>query len=65
MTFHQELGCAKTHTIKNFKDKAAIKTALPIIDLIDCIKPGVVDYTQVVDKPNSTEEVTFNINLAG
>ena len=66
MTFHQELGCAKTHTIKNFKDKAAIKTALPIIDLIDCIKPGVVDYTQVVDKPDSTDEVTFvffNINI--
>jgi plastin-3 len=52
----KEKECGKTHTIKNFKDKAAIKTALPIIDTIDCIKPGVVDYTQVVDKPDSTEE---------
>jgi len=52
----KETECEKTHTIKNFKDKAAIKTALPIIDLIDCIKPGVVDYTQVVDKPNNTDE---------
>ena len=59
MTFHQETECEKTHTIKNFKDKAAIKTALPIIDLIDCIKPGVVDYTQVVNKPNNTDEVIF------
>jgi len=52
----KEKECGKTHPIKNFKDKAAIKTALPIIDIIDCIKPGTVDYTQVVDKPDCTDE---------
>ena len=62
ISFHQV--CHKTHTIKNFKDKAAIKTALPIIDIIDCIQPGAVNYTQVVDKPDSTDEVIFaNINI--
>ena len=64
VTFHQVIECHKTHTIKNFKDKAAIKTALPIIDIIDCIQPGAVNYTQVVDKPDSTDEVIFdNINI--
>merc|ERR1719237_863673 len=45
------IECGNTHTIKNFKDKAAIKTALPIIDIINCIQPGAVNYTQVEDKP--------------
>ena len=57
LTFHQGIECSKTHTIKNFKDKTAIKTAIPIIDIIDCIKPGAVDYTQVVEKPDNTDEV--------
>jgi len=52
----KEKECGKTHPIKNFKDKAAIRTALPIIDVIDCVKPGAVDYTQVVDKPDCTDE---------
>ena len=66
MTFHQGIECSKTHTIKNFKDKTAIKTAIPIIDIIDCIKPGAVDYTQVVEKPDNTDEVIaadINVNL--
>jgi len=50
------IECGNTHTIKNFKDKAAIKTALPIIDIINCIQPGAVNYTQVVDKKGSTDE---------
>ena len=53
----QEKKSGKTHTIKDFKDKEAIKTALPVLDLIDCIKPGTVDYSNVVDKPDSTDEV--------
>ena len=54
---NQEEKSGKTHTIKDFKDKEAIKTALPVLDLIDCIKPGTVDYSNVVDKPDSTDEV--------
>jgi nitrogen regulatory protein PII-like uncharacterized protein len=50
------IECGNTHTIKNFKDKAAIKTALPIIDIINCIQPGAVNYTQVVDKLDSTDK---------
>ena len=53
----QEKKSGKTHTIKDFKDKEAIKTALPVLDLIDSIKPGTVDYSNVVDKPDSTDEV--------
>jgi len=52
----EEKKSGKTHTIKDFKDKEAIKTALPVLDLIDCIKPGTVDYSNVVDKPDSTDE---------
>ena len=64
VTFHQVIECGNTHTIKNFKDKAAIKTALPIIDIINCIQPGAVNYTQVVDKLDSTDKVIFaNINI--
>ena len=54
---NQEKKSGKTHTIKDFKDKEAIKTALLVLDLIDCIKPGTVDYSNVVDKPASTDEV--------
>jgi len=36
----------KTSSIKHFQDKAN-KTALPIIDLIDAIKKGVIDYSIV------------------
>ena len=54
---NQEKKSGKTHTIKDFKDKEAIKTALPVLDLIDCIKPGTVDYSNVVDKLDSTDEV--------
>lgn len=34
--------------IKNFQD-TSISTAIPVIDLVDSIKPGSINYSQVVD----------------
>lgn len=42
----QLVAAGKTSTIKHFQDKAN-KTALPIIDLIDAMKSGVIEYTFV------------------
>lgn len=44
----------KESSIKNFQD-SAISTARPVIDLIDAIKPGSINYSQVLE--GSTEEV--------
>ena len=60
---YQEIKSGKTHTIKDFKDKEKIKTALPVLDLIDSIKPGTVDYSNVVDKPDSSDEVWFSSDI--
>ena len=43
----------KESRIKNFKD-AAISTAIPVIDLVDSIKPESIDYDNVL--PGETEE---------
>merc|ERR1712059_179027 len=40
------VSAGKTSTIKHFQDKAN-QTALPIIDLIDAMKSGVIDYSVV------------------
>merc|ERR1712241_1358047 len=41
-------------SIRPFQDKTN-KTAVPIIHLIDVIKPGVIDYSIAKDDPNLTE----------
>ena len=45
----------KSVAIKHFQDKTN-KTAMPIIHLIDVIKPGVIDYSIVNKDPSLTEE---------
>ena len=44
----------KSVAIKHFQDKTN-KTAMPIIHLIDVIKPGVIDYSIVNKDPNIME----------
>ena len=44
----------KKVAIRHFQDKTN-KTAMPIIHLIDVIKPGVIDYSTVNQDPNLTE----------
>ena len=52
----QITGAGKTNTIKHFQDKAN-KSALPIIDLIDAIKTGAIDYSFVKTGSKLTGEV--------
>ena len=40
------------------------KTALPIIHLIDVIKPGVIDYAIVLSEAQSPEECMSNAKYA-
>ena len=48
----------KSSQIKHFQDKAN-KTALPIIDLIDAMKTGVIDYAIVKTGSKLDGEVSF------
>ena len=48
----------KSSQIKHFQDKAN-KTALPIIDLIDAMKTGVIDYAVVKNGSKLDGEVRF------
>jgi len=50
-------------TIRHFQDKTN-KTALPIIHLIDVIKPGVIDYSIVLSEAQSPEECMSNAKYA-
>ena len=43
-------AASKTHTISSFKD-AALATSLPVIDLVDAIKPGTIEYGLVKLSP--------------
>ncbi|XP_019859573.1 PREDICTED: plastin-2-like [Amphimedon queenslandica] len=45
----------KTHTISGFKDQS-ISTSLPVIDLLDALRPGKVNYEIVLTAP-STDEI--------
>lgn len=48
-------SAGKTSRIKNFQD-GSIRQGIVIIDLIDAIKPGVINYDLV--KTENTEEVS-------
>lgn len=52
----------KEGKIKGFND-STISTAIPIIDLIDAIKPGSINYTQVLDV-SSVEDKIANSKYA-
>ena len=47
---------SKSSSISGFKD-SSISTSLPVIDLVDCIRPGLIDYEQVTAAEN--DEVSF------
>ena len=51
----QEAG--KSSKIANFKD-SSIATSQPVLDLVDAIKPGIVDYGLVT--AGETDEVRYN-----
>lgn len=51
-------GAGKAARISGFKD-SSISTSKPVIDLVDAIKPGAIDYTLVLD--GASEEVIFYI----
>ncbi|XP_015782062.1 plastin-2 [Tetranychus urticae] len=52
----------KTSVIRNFQD-SSISTAMPVIDLIDAIKPGSINYSQVLTG-SSAEEKLANAKYA-
>ena len=56
MFFFQLSEGGKSSQIKHFQDKTN-KTALPIIDLIDAMKTGVIDYSVVKTGSKLTGEV--------
>ena len=63
MFFFQLSEGGKSSQIKHFQDKTN-KTALPIIDLIDAMKTGVIDYSVVKTGSKLTGEVqTASITL--
>lgn len=51
-------SAGKTSRIKNFQD-SSIRQSIVILDLIDAIKPGIINYELV--STEGTEEVTFNL----
>jgi len=50
-------------TIRSFKD-ASISTGVWFLDLLDALKPGIVDYSMVTNNPKDYEEKRQNAKLA-
>ena len=50
--------------IRNFQDQN-ISTALPVIDLIDAIKPGSISYGQILagNTPQVRTKMNFNFKV--
>jgi len=53
----------KSSSILNFKD-SSICDSLPILDLIDCLKPNSVDYSIVIKKAKSQKDQMNNATYA-
>nr|DBA20883.1 TPA: hypothetical protein GDO54_017622 [Pyxicephalus adspersus] len=57
----------KTSSIQNFKDKT-ISTSLPIVDLIDAIQPGSINYDLVktgsLSEEDKHENATYAVSMA-
>ena len=49
----------KSSSIASFKDPA-ISSSQAVLDLVDAIKPGIVDYSLVT--PGATDEVSNQLN---
>lgn len=55
-------GAGKSSSISSFKDPA-IATSMPVLDLIDAIKPGAIKY-DLVNSGNTEEELLQNAKYA-
>jgi len=53
----------KSSSISSFKD-SSISTSIPVIDLVDAVKPTSVNYTLIITSPSSTEEKMKNAKYA-
>ncbi|XP_065901853.1 fimbrin-like [Dysidea avara] len=53
----------KESRISSFKD-AAIQTSIPVIDIVDSIKPGSIKYDVVIVAPSSEEDLMSNAKYA-
>ena len=53
-------GAGKSSSIKGFKDPA-IATSMPVIDLVDAIKPGSVKYELVIQGTTLSDEVRDSV----
>eukprot|EP00121_Abeoforma_whisleri_P014619 Awhi_evm1s13481 len=53
----------KDSKITSFKDKS-ITTSLPVIDLVDCIKPGSIDYSIIIQSPKNEKDRMNNAKYA-
>lgn len=51
----------KSSSVANFQDPS-ISTSLPVLDLVDVIKPGIVEYDMV--SQGTTDEVSDHTNSA-
>lgn len=56
-------AAGKTSTISGFKDPS-IATAIPVIDLVEAIKSGSINYDLVITAPGSTEQKMKNAKYA-
>jgi len=53
----------KETQISGFKDKSLV-TSLPVLDLIDAVKPGIIKYNMVIQDPADEEQKMENAKLA-
>jgi hypothetical protein len=56
-------GKSDSSCINSFKDPQ-IASAIPVIDLIDAIRPGSIDYSVVYTRPSSDDERLKNAKYA-
>lgn len=56
-------AAGKSTSIRNFKD-AGISSSLPVIDLIDAIKPESINYSLVIPDPTTPEDQLKNAKYA-
>ncbi|WFD29234.1 fimbrin [Malassezia sp. CBS 17886] len=55
-------NAGKSHTVRSFRD-ADVANATFFLDLLDCLRPGIVDYA-LVNKGTTEEERKLNAKLA-
>eukprot|EP00730_Choanoeca_flexa_P006924 TRINITY_DN12249_c0_g7_i2.p1 TRINITY_DN12249_c0_g7~~TRINITY_DN12249_c0_g7_i2.p1 ORF type:complete len:1092 (+),score=344.26 TRINITY_DN12249_c0_g7_i2:131-3406(+) len=60
---NDKLSAAGKQTISNFRDPV-IASSMPILNMLEAIRPGVVDFSLVYESPATAEEKTANASLA-